>query len=192
MQYVTYVDLIGTDFRKNSLLFNLTIIIIGSFFITISAQLAIYLPFSPVPITGQTFAVLLTGILLGSKRGSLAVLLYLFEGFCGLPVFASGNTGIIYLAGPTGGYLLGFLPAAYICGLLAEYGWDRHFFTAILVVLIGNTIIYISGIFWLSRFITSDKLLVLGLFPFIPGEIIKMLLATILLPSGWKLVGKSK
>ena len=190
MQYVTYVDLIRTDLRKNSLLFNLISIITGSFFIAISAQVAIYLPFSPVPVTAQTFAVLLTGVLLGSKRGSLAVLLYLFEGFYGLPVFASGNSGFIYLAGPTGGYLLGFLPAAYICGLLAEYGWDRHFLTALLVVFLGNIIIYICGILWLSRFITGDKLLLLGFFPFMPGEIIKMVLATILLPSGWKLLGK--
>lgn len=188
MQYLTYTGLFRSHIKKNVLLYDFGIIFSSSIFIALSAQISLYLPFSAIPVTGQTFAVLLTGILLGSRRGFLAVLLYLTEGISGLPVFASGNTGPLYLLGPTGGYLLGFIPAVYLAGLLAESGWDRRFITAFFAVFLGNIIIYIAGISWLARFVGPDKLLMVGLIPFIPGAIIKMVLAALLLPTGWKII----
>ncbi|RPJ40883.1 MAG: biotin transporter BioY, partial [Candidatus Latescibacterota bacterium] len=98
----------------------------ASLLLALSARVAIPLPFSPVPISGQSFAVLLVGALLGSRRGSAAVLLYLAEGAVGLPVFAGGAGGAAYLVGPTGGYLAAFLPAAFVVGALCERGWDKR------------------------------------------------------------------
>jgi biotin transporter BioY len=150
------------------------------------SKIAIYLPFSPVPITGQTFAVLLAGALLGSKRGALSQITYIGGGLLGLPVFAPGMTwGAARLLGPTGGYLIGFVFAAYVVGLLAERGWDRRLLTAAIAMSIGNAIIYAFGLARLSAFVPSDMLLVSGLYLFVPGEIVKVALAASILPSGW-------
>ena len=156
--------------------------------IGLCAQVRILLPFGPVPVTGQTFAVLMIGALLGSRRGCLAVLAYLIEGVAGLPVFAFGG-GAAALAGPTGGYLMGFLPAAYLTGLLAERGWDRRIGTTVLAMVIGNVVIYACGLFWLCCLMgLSMKVLTAGLYPFVAGDLLKVIMAAILLPSGWKLL----
>ena len=173
--------------------YDITLIIGGSVFIALSANIAIRLPFSPVPVTGQTFAVLLVGALLGSRRGCLSVLTYLLEGAAGLPVFSMGGAGLPVLLGPTGGYLIGFLPAAYVTGLLAEDKWDRRLWSNILVMLFGNTCIYTLGLAWLSCLMGINKsVFALGLYPFIPGDIAKIALAAVILPAGWKLLGKTK
>ena len=164
----------------------------GSILIALAAQFYFPLPFSPVPITGQTFAVLLLAALYGHNRGGLTVLTYLILGIAGRPVFASGTFGIATIIGPTGGYLVGFLPAAYIVGLLSKKGWDRKVWTTATSMIIGNVIIYLAGITWLSRFVGWDNVLQTGLIPFLIGDGAKIALATLLLPTGWKLINKPR
>jgi len=158
--------------------------------VALSAQIRIDLPFTPVPITGQTFGVLLVGAVLGTYRGVLSLALYLVEGAMGLPVFAGGAAGAHYLVGPTGGYLVGFVVAAGITGWLAEREWDRRVWMAALAMLVGNLVIYVFGLPWLARFVGPQAAVVKGLLPFIPGDILKLLLAASALPSAWKLVEK--
>ena len=117
------------------------------------------------------------------------MLAYLTEGAAGLPVFAGGGAGIATLVGPTGGYLFGFVAAAYITGMLAERGWDRHVATVIPAMVLGTLAIYAFGLAWLAIFIGGENLLPMGLYPFLPGAVIKIALAAFLLPSGWKLLG---
>ena len=186
---ITYADIFRPREIKHAGVYDIALIISGSLLIGLSAQIAIWLPFSPVPVTGQTFAVLIIGALFGARRGSLAVLAYILEGTVGLPVFVSGRAGLPWLLGPTGGYLLGFIGAAYITGALAQKGWDRHVGTTILAMLFGNIAIYIFGLLWYSGWIgINQALLAQGLYPFIVGDILKTVLAAILLPSGWKLL----
>lgn len=184
----TVADLLRPCERRLAGFYDLALIIGGSLLIGLCAQIRILLPFGPVPVTGQTFAVLMIGALLGSRRGGLAVLAYLAEGTAGLPVFAFGGGAAIF-AGPTGGYLIGFLPAAFVTGLLAERGWDRRIGTTGLAMVLGNVVIYACGLFWLCCLMgLSVKVLTVGLFPFIVGDLLKIALAAILLPSGWKLL----
>lgn len=160
----------------------------GSLFTALMAQVAILLPFTPVPITGQTLAVLLIGATLGARRGALSMATYLAEGLAGLPVFAGGTAGIGRLLGPTGGYLVGFVVAAYVVGWLAERGWDRRPVTTAVAMVIGNGVIYVFGLPWLARFVGPAHVLPMGLFPFIPGDFLKVLLAAALLPSAWQIM----
>jgi biotin transport system substrate-specific component len=185
---VTAACLLRPRERTWARFYDIAVILAGSFLIGLSAKVQFLLPFSPVPITGQTFAVLVIGALLGARRGSLAVLAYIIQGAMGMPVFAFGG-GFAVLLGPTGGYLIGFIPAAYVTGLLAERGWDRRIGTTILAMALGNAIIYAFGMFWLSCLMgISTKVLTGGLFPFITGDMMKMALAAAFLPSGWKLL----
>jgi biotin transport system substrate-specific component len=163
----------------------------GSLLIALSAQLQFVLPFSPVPMTGQTFAVLLLGALYGSKRGPAIVVTYLALGVMGLPVFAGGAFGVARLVGPTAGYLVGFLAAAFVVGFLSERGWDRKPWATAVSMLIGNGMIYVAGVLWLSRFVGWQAVLSIGVLPFLAGDALKIALATILLPAGWKLIGRS-
>ena len=163
----------------------------GSLLIALSARLQLILPFSPVPITGQTFAILLLGALYGSKRGLATVLTYFALGVMGLPVFAGGAFGVARLIGPTAGYLAGFLAAAFVVGLLSERGWDRKPWTTASSMIIANVIIYMIGVLWLSRFVGWQRVLSTGFLPFLAGDALKIALATILLPAGWKLIGRS-
>lgn len=162
-------------------------LVIGFSLLTaVAAQVSVPLPFTPVPVSGQTFAALLTGALLGSRGGAAAMVAYLLEGIAGLPVFAGGTSGIGKIIGPTGGYLVSFPIAAFAVGLLAERGWDRRLWTAIPAMLLGNALIYAVGLPWLRIFLPAGKsALALGLYPFIPGDLFKLLLAATLLPAGW-------
>lgn len=168
----------------------IALILGGSLFIALAAQLHVVLPFSPVPITGQTFAVLLLGALYGRKRGPATVLTYLALGVMGLPVFAGGTFGIARLIGPTGGYLVGFLIAAYVVGVLSERGWDRKPWSTAASMIIGNGVIYGFGVLWLSRFVGWPAVLSTGLLPFLVGDALKIALAAVLLPAGWKVIGR--
>ena len=164
-------------------------LVIGFSLLTaLAAQIVI--PIGPVPITGQTFAVLLTGALLGSRLGAIAMITYLVEGATGLPFFSGGHGGLLHLMGPTGGYLIAFPAAAFITGAFAEHGWDRNFLTAAAAMAIGSVIIMLSGWLWYSFVVHTSPLLMLfdTVLKFIPGEIVKILLAAAVLPSGWKLV----
>jgi biotin transport system substrate-specific component len=152
------------------------------------AQVSIPLPFTPVPITGQTLGVLLSGIVLGSRRAALAMALYLLEGAIGLPFFAGGRSG---LGGPTTGYLLAYPIAAFLTGLLAERGWDRKPLTAALAMLTGSLAIFTLGALWLSSFVGgAQKAFLLGVLPFIPGDLLKTTIAAGLLPTIWHFLGQ--
>lgn len=192
MTYATYADLLRPTDRPKALAYDAALVLAGSLFIALSAQLALRLPFSPVPITAQTLAVLLTGALLGGPRGAFSALTYLGEGLAGLPVFAGGAAGVAHLLGPTGGYLVGFVAAAYVTGRLAERGWDRRVGTVVLAMLFGNLVLYAPGLLWLAGFVGPDKALALGLYPFIAGDLLKLAVAASMLPLGWKLVRKGK
>ena len=170
-----------------SLLWKLVLVLAGSALIALAAQVRIPLPFSPVPVTGQTFAVLLVAAALG-RLGLWSVIAYLIEGAIGLPVFAGGTFGVATIVGPTGGYLIGFALAASIVGSAAERGWDRHLLTALAAMLLGEVAIYLCGLPWLARFVPAGRVLDLGLFPFIPGDLFKMVLVALALPGAWRLV----
>jgi len=188
---ITYAAVLRPSKKAYAGLYDIALIIGGSLFIALCAQIRIFLPFSPVPVTGQTFAVLMIGALFGAGRGSLSVLLYITVGAAGLPVFATG-VGFAALRGFTGGYLVGFVPAACIVGLLAEKGWDRRIGTTLLAMVFGNMAIYAFGLLWLCCLMGVNKsVLTVGLYPFIVGDLLKISLAAVLLPSGWKLLGYS-
>ncbi|GIK65137.1 MAG: biotin transporter BioY [Chloroflexota bacterium] len=186
--YRTYSDVFRPQTRSNVLAYELLLLVGATLVIALSAQVSIRLWFTPVPITGQTFAVLLVGTLLGSKRGAVALLTYLAEGLAGMPVFANGTSGWAILSGPTGGYLVGFVAAAFVTGWLAERGWDRRVWTTALAMLIGNLVIYACGLTWLAKFVGTAHVLEAGLTPFLTGDALKIALAAGLLPGGWKLL----
>ena len=158
----------------------------------LSAQAVIPLPFTPVPITGQTFAVLLTGALLGPRLGAMTLALYLLEGGMGLPVFAHGAAGAARLLGPTGGYLLSYPFAAALVGGLAERGWDRRPATMLAAMLLGSLVVFTMGAGWLAHFVGPAHALTGGVLPFLPGDMIKALLAAGLVPLGWKCLGAKR
>lgn len=185
---MNYADVFRPTARRQGLLYDAALILAGSWCVALSAQAAISLPFSPVPITGQTLAVLLVGALLGWRRGGLSILSYLGQGAAGLPVFANGTSGPAVLAGPTGGYLAGFIAAALLTGWLSDRGWDRRLFTAGLAMLIGNLALYLVALPWLALFVGLDRALPAGLYPFLSGDILKILMAAALLPAGWQVL----
>ena len=165
--------------KSNSLTMNLVIAFSGSLLLALLARLTILIPFSPVPITGQTFGILFLGGVLGSRFGTLSVIMYILEGLIGLPVFAGGTMGFLYLLGPTGGYLLGFIPAVYLVGYLSEQGWTNSFTSSFLTMIIGTLLIFIFGISWLAVTAGFGTALSIGLYPYIPGAVIKIILATV-------------
>lgn len=165
---------------------NLGLIVGASLVTALAAQAALPVPWSPVPITGQTFAVALSGAVLGARRAFLAQALYLAQGALGLPVFAAGGAGLAVFAGPTAGYLLAFPLAAALTGFLAQRGWDRRFGTMMVAMLIGSVPVFVLGLAQLSRFIPADGLLAAGLFPFLPGDVIKATLAALAFPAVWR------
>ena len=175
--------------RAAAWLHNLTLILLGSLFVAALAQVEIPLPFTPVPITGQTFGVLLVGAALGSKRGTASLTLYLAEGAFGLPFFAGGAHGVGVLTGATAGYLLGFIGAAYAIGRLAETGLERNARTSFIPFMVGTVIIYACGVTWLAVMLGSfSKAVAFGLLPFLIGDIIKLFAASLALPAAWKLI----
>jgi biotin transport system substrate-specific component len=170
---------------------DLILIVSGALLVAVLAQVKIPLPFTPVPLTGQTFAVLLVGAALGSKRGAASMVLYIGLGALGLPVFAGGASGMAYLSGATLGYLIGFVIAAYVIGLLAERGLERNVRTSLIPFLVGTIIIYICGIAWLSIVLGNlNNAITAGLLPFLIGDAIKLIAAALALPAAWRLVGK--
>lgn len=173
---------------------NLLLAVGGTVLMTIAAKINI--PFYPVPMTMGTFVVLTIGMAFGWRLGGATIALYLAEGAVGLPVFAGTpekGIGLAYMAGPTGGYLLGYLVAAITVGWLAEKGWDRNVFTTLAAMLIGTAIIFAPGIYWLGMLFGWEKpILEWGLWPFLPGAAFKIALATAVLPLAWKMLAKKK
>jgi biotin transport system substrate-specific component len=196
------------------------ILVVGfSALMALSARVAIPLPFTPVPFTLQPLAVVLTGALLGSRLGALALLAYLAEGLAGLPVFSAGRSawtpvppvGLPLIIGPTAGYLLIYPLTAFVVGFLIERGWGRHYARALVVMLIGMVTIYIGGALWLTlsylglhvmlagttaMMRTTDPLAALslaiaqGVAPFVVWDALKAAIAAAVLPSGWALLGR--
>ena len=160
----------------------------GSLLLTVSAKVQV--PFWPVPMTMQTFAVLVIGMAFGWRLGTATVALYLGQGALGLPVFAAGG-GLAYLAGPTGGYLAGFLVAAALVGLLAERGWDRSVLKTLLAMTLGTLAIFFFGATWLTALIGFEKAIVAGVTPFLAGALFKIGLAAAVLPLAWRLLGRT-
>ncbi len=154
-----------------------------------AAQFVIPLPFTPVPITGQTFSVLLAGAVLGSRAGAASMGLYLVLGAVGLPFYADGGSGWTVVTGATGGYLVGFILAAYLSGLLAERRQDRSPWSAVPAFLAGSAAIYLIGVPWLAAVaeLNTARALELGLAPFVIGDLAKALAAGLLLPLAWRL-----
>ena len=159
------------------------------------AQVRFVLPFTPVPITGQTFAVRLTGGLLGARLGLITMLGYLAAGALGLPVFAPGGAdGLARFLGPTAGYLAGFAVSAWLMGRLAEAGWDRRFWRGVAAMGLASLPIYALGLIglWLWRPVPLGTLLGQGLLPFLPGDLLKLVAAAGILSSGWRFVERLK
>jgi biotin transporter BioY len=182
--------LIDSLWTRDGLARDFTLVLGGSLLIAAAAQLRIALPFTPVPVTGQTFAVLLLGALYGAKRGAATAMTYLMLGIMGLPVFSAAPPGPAALVSPTAGYLAGFVAAAWVTGALSERGWDRKPITAALAMLIGSAVLFACGLLWLGRFTGWDVVVQTGLLPFIPGDLLKIALATALLPAGWRFLGR--
>ncbi len=183
-------DRLLTSRSVPSWLADFLLVLAGSALVAASARVSIPLPFTPVPITGQTFGVLLVGAAMGSRRGALALALYLLEGGAGLPVFAGGAAGRTHLLGPTAGYLFSYPIAAGVVGWLAERGLDRRPHGALAAMLLSETIILAAGTLWLSAFVGGlSRAFIQGALPFLPGDLVKALLASALLPCAWKLIG---
>jgi biotin transport system substrate-specific component len=182
--------LIDSLWTRDGLARDFTLVLGGSLLIAAAAQLRIALPFTPVPVTGQTFAVLLLGALYGAKRGAATAMTYLMLGIMGLPVFSAAPPGPAALVSPTAGYLAGFVAAAWVTGALSERGWDRKPITAALAMLMGSAVLFACGLLWLGRFTGWDVVIQTGLLPFIPGDLLKIALATALLPAGWRFLGR--
>jgi len=161
----------------------------GSLLLTLSAKIQV--PFWPVPMTMQTFAVLVIAMAFGPRLGAATVGLYLLEGAFGLPVFAGTpvkGIGLAYMAGPTGGYLVGMLAAAVLVGTLARRGWDRSIVGTLSAAFLGAVAIFVPGLLWLGVLIGFDKALMAGLVPFLPAEGLKIVLAALLLPACWSVI----
>jgi len=188
---LTLIDVILPRIENKSLALVKDVALVLSFAVITGVCAKLKIEIGIVPITFQTFAVLLSGALLGSWRGALSQITYLLGGLAGLPWFSRGG-GMAYILSPTFGYIIGFVLAAYIVGWLCEKGFDRKIETAILSMLIGNAIIYFPGLLWLARFIGFKKVLAVGLYPFIPGDLLKILFASLILPMGWKTIKRSK
>ncbi len=150
---------------------------IANFLLIACSQVRIPLPFTPVPITGQTFGVLVLGALLGSRYGTAVVTAYVLQGLVGLPVFAGWKGGVAVVFGPTGGYIVGFIFAAFVVGWLLERGWSRRLDLTFAALLIGNATIYAFGLPWLALFVGWNQVLQMGLLPFLPGDLMKLLIA---------------
>jgi biotin transport system substrate-specific component len=166
------------------------LVLAGTALVAGAAQISVALPFTPVPITGQTFAVLLVGATLGTVRGAASLLLYLWLGVAGAPIYAHHTHGWSVVTSASGGYLVGFVLAAALTGFLAERRWDRRLSSSIGLMLTGNVVIYLVGLPWLAIVLNTnlEKTLEYGLYPFIPGDTFKLYLAAAALPAAWRLV----
>ena len=184
---------------RPSLLTDALLVCGGAALVALCAQISIHLGFTPVPITGQTFAVVLVGASLGSVRGTASMVLYLLVGLVGLPVYSEHKHGWEVMSGSTGGYLLGFIAAAALTGWLAERGWDRRYSSSISAMLSGNVVIYAFGLLWLHHWLAAhgfgsswQTTLEDGLYPFVAADLVKLYLAAAALPLAWKIVRRQK
>lgn len=174
------------------LVMDLVLIVSGAALTAVAAQIAV--PLWPVPITGQTLAVLLVGASLGALRGALSMVVYAAMGVVGLPVFSDASSGWSVVLGPTGGYILGFILSAALTGWIAQRAWDRKIVAAFLSFTAGTVVTFAVGLPWLAAVLQLDlaQTLASGLLPFIPGGIIKALLAAAILTLTWRALGSDE
>jgi biotin transport system substrate-specific component len=174
----------------------LTLMVGFALLTALAAQIRFPVPGTPVPITGQTFAVLLAGAALGSMAGAGSMAIYWALGAMGLPFYTNASGGWEVATGATGGYLIGFMVAAWVVGALAERGQDRKVWTAIPAFLAGSAVIYMFGVPWLMASVdsitTMGEALAAGFTPFVIGDLLKIVAAGLLLPLAWKLVDRIK
>ena len=172
---------------RSDLLTNALLVGAGVLLVAGAAQVRIPLADTPVPITGQTFAVLLVGASYGAPLGAATLLAYWLVGLAGAPIYAEGKSGWDTFVGPTGGYIVGFVLAAALTGYLAQRRWDRRFSSSLGAMLVGNVAIYVPGLLWLAHYLDAglNDTLVAGLYPFVLGDVIKLFLAGALLPAAW-------
>jgi biotin transport system substrate-specific component len=173
---------------------NITLATAGVGFLAAMAQLAFPLPGSPVPVTGQTFAVLLIGTSFGANLGVATTALYVALGVAGLPFFTQGSHGLTHLTGATGGYLIGMILASYLSGALANKKWDRKFSTVIPTMIISNSLIFVFGLIWLQHATAQswNWTIAHGFTPFIVGEALKIVIASTSLPVVWRVIARLK
>jgi biotin transport system substrate-specific component len=190
MAYATVADLARPARRDRAIAYDVAAVLGGSLLMTVCAKLSFHLPIAAgVPVTMQTFGVLVLAMLLGPARGTAAVLAYLAQGAAGLPVFANTGAGLAYMAGPTGGYLVGFVLAAALVGGLARAGWDRNYLRTLAAMSLGTALILACGWAWLAVLTGSSVAAWYGgVVPFLPGAAVKIALVVAVLPSGWKLL----
>ena len=181
-------------FPHANLITDALLVLAGTALVAAAAQISVKLPFTPVPITGQTFAVLLVGASLGCVLGTASAMLYLWLGVAGAPIYAHHDSGWSVITSASGGYIVGFVLAAALTGFLAERRWDRRLSSSIGLMLTGNVVIYLVGLPWLAVVLNTnlEKTLEYGLYPFIPGDTFKLYLAAAALPGAWKLVGRAR
>lgn len=176
--------------RLNTRVRDIVLVAVGALFILLTAQ--VYIVREPVPLTGQTFGVLVAAGALGARRGLAAVGLYVALGLVGLPFFAEGKGGVNVIVGATGGYIVGFMLAGLLVGRLAELGWDRHLLGALAMMLAGSFVIYAIGLPWLKAVtgMTVDDTIANGLTPFIAWDAAKLAVAAAIFPAAWWIVGR--
>jgi biotin transport system substrate-specific component len=172
-------------FPETRLFRSALVVVGGSLLLALSAKIQV--PFWPVPITLQSMTVLLIGVAFGSRLGALTILAYLAEGALGLPVFAGMAAGPAYLAGPTGGYLLGFLLGGGFAGWAAERGWGRHFSRTLPVMLLGHVLIVVPGMLWLAVLLGWNKAVAFGIAPFLFATLLKSALGAAIVAVLWKM-----
>ena len=177
--------LIANRAKRESLTRDIMLVLGGSMLVAVCAKIQIP---GPLPLTMQTFGVVLVGAMLGSRRGALAMIAYLLEGAAGLPVFARPISGLGYFSGDTAGYLAGFVVAAFIVGLLAERGWDRRYASALAAFAIGHAMILAMGCAWRSLYVGPSIAVVEGVYAVKYTALLKICLAAAVLPTGWRIV----
>lgn len=185
---MTLYNTLARHSGRHGVTMDVAVVLAGSLLLALSAKFQV--PFFPVPMSMQTFVAIGLGLALGPTRGAVAVALYLAQGAAGFPVFAGTpekGIGLAYMMGPTGGFLIGFVLAALVAGWLAKRGFDRNPAMAMVAALLAGAVIYVPGLLWLGMVIGWDKpVLAFGLYPFIPGDIAKAMLAAIAFPTAWK------
>jgi len=184
---LTLINYILSTYSINNYLKNISLVVFGSLLLAISSKVQV--PFWPVPMTMQTFIVFIIGMSYGWKLAFSTLVIYLFEGALGLPVFAKGG-GLLYLTGPTAGYLYGMTIAAGVIGYFAELGYNNSYLKSLISLLAGTFIIFLFGVGYLGSVIGYDKALIGGLYPFITSEFFKIGLAVALIPSITKYISK--
>jgi biotin transport system substrate-specific component len=187
---LTIPRLLNERVIRGSAVTNVMLIVAASAIIAIAAQIAITVPFSPVPLTMQPIAVLLVGLILGSRRGAAAAALYLFEGICGAPVFAQLHGGFLWMAGLTAGYLWSYPLAAFVAGWFSEKNWGSTVVRAVSGMLLALAVIYAGGWSWLAAFTGARNAFAAGVAPFIVADIVKIAIAAALLPQAQRVIAR--